>query len=225
MGSSQTDQKRLVEMSPFSSATSENGSDNNDEGSGSIADKAKGWLGKIAAPITNMKQEYDKERERAQRLEELKTGATMLLLPEGRGQSSSVRITVSGDGNMVTWTGSGLSGVMALSALREVKPVLQSGFLRSGGPVPNQFCLIADDQTVKLEASSEDVKQQWMSTLEEAASHASEAKAGRKMASQAKRRMGLEERKRENEKRKAEIMKTCGSGGMKHTAAAMMSRA
>ena len=52
-----------------------------------------------------------------------------------------------------------------------------------------------------------------------------EAKTGRKLAYQAKRRMGLEERKREAERRKAEVMKTCAGGGMKHTATAMMNRA
>ena len=51
------------------------------------------------------------------------------------------------------------------------------------------------------------------------------AKTGRKLAAQAKRKMGLAERQREAERRKAEVMKTCTSGGMKHTAAAMMNRA
>ena len=50
------------------------------------------------------------------------------------------------------------------------------------------------------------------------------AKTGRKMLAQQKRRMGLEERRREAERRKAEVMKTCTSG-LKHTAAAMINRA
>jgi len=217
-----SDQKQLVEMSPFRDNTSDKDA-SEDNGNSSIADRAKGWLGTIAAPITSMKEQYEKDRARAARVDELKGGATMMLLPDGRGESVSVKLVVSSDGAMVTWTGPGLSGVMAMSAIREVKPILQSGFFSKGAPIPNQWMLIADDQTVRFEASSEEVKEQWMGTLEECAAVASEAKAGRKMAQNAKRRMGLEERRRENERRKAEVMKTCGTG-MKHTAAAMMTR-
>ena len=78
---------------------------------------------------------------------------------------------------------------------------------------------------MSFEAKDDDVKAQWMSTLEECAAAAAEAKVGRKMMQQAKRRMGLDERKRDAERRKAEVMKSVGTGGMKHTAAAMMSRA
>jgi len=216
--------KRLVEMSPFADSTSDKDSNEENGEPQSVAARAKGWLSQIAAPITSMKEQYDKDREREARLEELKSGATMLLLPDGRGSNVSVKLCVSSDGSMVTWTGTGLSGVMSLSAIREVKPVMQSSFFSKAAPVPSQWMLIADDQTVRFEATNEEVKQQWMSTLEECAASASEEKKGRKMAAQARRKLGLEEKRRENERRKAEVMKTCGSGGMKHTAAAMMSR-
>ena len=114
---------------------------------------------------------------------------------------------------------------MAMSAIREVKPVMSSTFFSKPAPIPKQFKLIADDQIVSFEAKDDDVKAQWMSTLEECAAAAAEAKVGRKMMQQAKRRMGLDERKRDAERRKAEVMKSVGTGGMKHTAAAMMSRA
>jgi hypothetical protein len=51
-----------------------------------------------------------------------------------------------------------------------------------------------------------------------------EAKVQRKMGYTRKKLHDLEERKKEAERRKAEVLKTCGSGGMKHTAAAMMNR-
>lgn len=193
----------------------------------SLASKAKGWLGKLAAPITAMKDDYDKERAREAKLEELKAGATMVLQADGSTlkAGTTVKIAVSSDGTMVTWTASGVSGVMAMSAIREVKPVMSSTFFSKPAPIPKQFKLIADDQIVSFEAKDDDVKAQWMSTLEECAAAAAEAKVGRKMMQQAKRRMGLDERKRDAERRKAEVMKSVGTGGMKHTAAAMMSRA
>lgn len=51
-----------------------------------------------------------------------------------------------------------------------------------------------------------------------------EAKVQRKMGYTRKKLHDLDERKKEAERRKAEVLKTCGSGGMKHTAAAMMNR-
>ena len=198
-----------VDKQPIRDDTSDR---DGEEGPPSLALKAKGWLGKLAAPITAMKDDYDKERAREAKLEELKAGTT-------------VKIAVSSDGTMVTWTASGVSGVMAMSAIREVKPVMSSTFFSKPAPIPKQFKLIADDQIVSFEAKDDDVKAQWMSTLEECAAAAAEAKVGRKMMQQAKRRMGLDERKRDAERRKAEVMKSVGTGGMKHTAAAMMSRA
>ena len=64
-----------------------------------------------------------------------------------------------------------------------------------------------------------------METIDVLRKKEGEAKTGRKMAYQAKRKFGLEERKREAERRKAEVLKTCSHGGMRHTANAMMNRA
>lgn len=226
MGAS--DKKRLVEMSPFRTAGSGSDNDSNSEDAppATMADRAKGWLSMAAAPITALKERNDKAAARAARLDVLKAGAQMQLLPDGRsGQPTPVRVSLSADSSMITWSGAGGSGVMALSAVRDVKPVLQSGFFRSGGPVPGQWMLVADDQTVRFEASSEEEKQVWLSTVEECSQEQVEAKTGRKLAAQARRKMGLEERRRDAERRKAEVMKNCSSGGMKHTAAAMMNRA
>ena len=156
----------------------------------------------------------------------------MKLVSKEAPAGTPVKLTLSADGALLTWSTIEMinsmpkeSGVLALSAVREIAPVVQTGFLRSGGPVPRQWQLVADDQTIKLEADSEEDKDQWMSTLEELRHHEAEAKADRKIGYQTRRKMGIEERRREAEKRKAEVLKTCGSGGMKHTAAAMMSRA
>ena len=149
----------------------------------------------------------------------------MALLPSGRGEPTSVRLALSQDGAMVTWQSGTESGVLALSAVREVKAVLAAGFLKSGGPVPCQWQMISDDQTIKLEANSEAEKTEWMEAIELLRKKEGEAKSGRKVAYQAKRRIGLEERKRDAERRKAEVLKTCSAGGMRHTANAMMNRA
>jgi hypothetical protein len=205
----------MIEMSPFGGSGSD--ADSNDEPAApaSLADRATGWLKKAAAPLQALKERHEKDAAHAAARDTLKAGATMQLLPDGRGDAPKpVRVSLSSDGAMVTWSGSGVSGVMALSAAREVKPVLQSGFFRSGGPIPGQWMLVADDQTVRFEASSEEEKEHWISTLDRLCAEQLEAKSGRKMAAQAKRRMGLEERRREAERRKAEVLKTCSSGGM-----------
>lgn len=156
---------KLVEMSPFKDSSSDNG----DQAPETMADKAKGWLSKAAAPIATFQAQRAEAAAHAERVDKLKAGTSMQLLPTGRGAPQPVRIAVSSDGAMVTWqsiSGPTVSGVLALSAVREVKPVTAQGILRSGGPVPLQFQLVADDQTVKLEASSETEKDEWMNTLE-----------------------------------------------------------
>ena len=215
--------KRSVELSPFRTAGSGSDSDGKDgdaEGGQTLADRAKGWLSMAVSPITKLKEDHDKASERAVRAETLKGGATMKLLPDGRGEPTSIRVALSSDGSMITWNGAGKSGVMALSAVREVKPVLASGFFRSGDPIPGQWMLVADDQSVRFETSDEE-KTFWMSTIEDLAQEQLQAKTGRKVAATARRKMGIEERRRDAERRKAEVLKTCSSGGMKHTACAM----
>ena len=51
-----------------------------------------------------------------------------------------------------------------------------------------------------------------------------DAKVQRKMGCTRKKLHDLDERKKEAERRKAEVLAMCGSGGMKHTAQAMMNR-
>lgn len=205
---------KLVEMSPFR----DNNSDVDEPPApASLADHAKGWLSKAAAPLQAYRESQAKAAERAEELSVLKAGAQMKLLPDGRGEPSSVRVALSSDGAMLTWSGGGSSGVMALSAVRDVKPILAQGFFKAGGPVPCQWMLVADDQTVRFEAATDEEKQRWMSTLEGCVAEQLEAKQGRKLGQQAKRQLGLEQKRREAERRKAEVLKTCNAGGMKHT--------
>ena len=91
-------------------------------------------------------------------------------------------------------------------------------------PVPGQWMLVADDQTVRFEAQSEEAKEKWMSVLAQCRDEQVEAKQGRKFALRDKRLMAIEERKREAERRKQAVLSTCSGGGMTHTAQAMMRR-
>jgi hypothetical protein len=217
--------KKLMGIPP---ANSDSDSEKPDS---SMGGKARGWLEMASAPVKAFQDRQQQNVARTERIDWLKAGSAMKLL--SKEGSSAVRLSLSADGALVTWQSlemvSGMpkeSGVLALSAVREVVPVLQTGFLRSGGPVPRQWQLLADDQTAKFEAESEEDKDRWMSTVEELRHHEADAKAERKIGYTTRRKMGLEERRREAERRKAEVLKSCGGqGGMKHTAAAMMSRA
>ena len=50
------------------------------------------------------------------------------------------------------------------------------------------------------------------------------AKADRRLATRRAKKMELEKRRRAAEARKAEVLKSCGPGGMRHTAMAMLNR-
>ena len=197
---------------------------------------AKGWLATAAAPVAAYRQRQEREAALAEVLGRMKAGAQMQLLPESGSKWGSsavaVRVALSQDSDMLTWQSVGgaspQSGVLALSAVREVKPVLESKLFNLSGtikPKKGQWELVSDDQVVRFEAADDEVKDDWLKSIEELARRQGEAKVGRKLAYTAKRKLGLDERKRDAEKRKAEIMKSCGMGGMKHTAAAMINRA
>ena len=167
---------KLVELSPFRDAGS--GSDEDPPAQpASLADKAKGWLEMAVKPISTFREARDQAAMHAERVAILKAGATMRLLPDGRGQSpKAVRLALAADGSMLTWSGQGISGVMALSAVRDVKTVAQTGIFSRGGDVPMQWMCVADDQSVRFEASSEEEKLLWMEVVEKCAAEQSEAK-------------------------------------------------
>jgi len=222
----------LVELSPFKDRGSTSDRDASDEenaqGSGA-AEKAKSWWSMATAPLETFQKQRAEMAMKQERNGRLQAGSQMKLLPAGRGEPSTARVTLSRDNTMVTWQtinpGQSESGVLALSAVREVKPVLAQSLFGKGAPIPCQWMMVSDDLTVRFEAESEAVKTEWMEATEELRHKEVEAKTGRKMAYQAKRKFGLEEKRREAERRKAEVLKTCATGGMKHTANAMMNRA
>ena len=202
--------KKLMGIPP---ANSDSDSEKPDS---SMGDKARGWLEMASAPVKAFHDRRQQDVARTERADGLKAGSSMKLL--SKEGNTAVRLTLSADGALVTWqslemTGGmpKLSGVLALSAVREVAPVLQSGFLRTGGPVPRQWQLLADDQTVKFEAESEEEKDRWMSTVEELRHHEADAKAERKIGYTTRRKMGLEEGRREAERRKAEVAAACNA--------------
>lgn len=210
--------KRLVEISSF-------GAPEPAPEPASALDRAKSWVASAAAPVTQYRANQEKAAAHDARAGALMKGAQMKLHP-ARGAPIAARVALSPDGAMLTWhcQGGSQSGVMSLNAVRDVKRVLTSGWLRSGEPVPGQWELVADDQTVRLEAATDDERAEWMEVLEKCCEAERESKAGRKTAYAAKRKKGMDERAKEAERRKAELLKSCGSAGMKHTAQAMMNR-
>jgi len=217
-GGAEGQRKQLFEMSPVT------GTGGDSKEFVETRPASSSWF----QPITKFKEKLEADQERKQKVAVLQEGAVMALV--GARSRSTVSLKLSSDGSMLMWQSlrqeanmPSESGVMSLSTIREVKPVLQSGLLRSGLPVPLQWVLISDEEDVKFEAESETVKEMWMNTLLECTKRQADAKAERKIGYQTKRRMGLEERRRDAERRKAELMKGC-AGGMKHTAAAMMNR-
>ena len=196
-----------------------------------MSDRARGWFEMAASPIKAFQERRQADAARAERADQLKAGASMKLLSKAVPAGTPVKLTLSADGALLAWQSVELvngmpkeSGVLALSAIQEISAVLQTGIFRSGAPLPGQWQLVTTDQTVKFEADCEQDKDEWMSTLEELRHREAEAKAERKLGYTTRRKMGIEERRREAEKRKAEVLKSCGAGGMKHTAAAMLNR-
>jgi hypothetical protein len=100
----------------------------------------QGLLGMAMAPVTKFQQRRADDALRRERASALMEGANMRLL-QSRG-STPVRIALSRDSAMVTYqslNGPSESGVISLAIVREVKPVLVGGILRSQTPVPMQW--------------------------------------------------------------------------------------
>lgn len=195
-----------------------------------VRQKARSVLGKLANPVASIQESRARDAARKVRTASLQAGAVMTL-HQGKDGVHQVRVTLSPDGAMITWQSLAMqnnqpvvSGVLALSELHEVKAVREARLLRSSGEVPCQFSLVADGQTVRLEAESEAQKVEWMEALQERCASEKDAKSERKMGHNMRRRMEMEERRKEAEKRKAAVLATCQSKGMVHTAQAMMNR-
>ena len=143
----------------------------------------------------------------------------------GERSVDEVMINLSSDRAMLVWRaavpgGAASSGVVALSTIKGVSEPAAGWF---STPAAGSFILSADGLEVHLEAKSAATKAAWMAAVKAVSERAAEEKEGRKLGHDARRRLDLEMRKREADRRKAEVMKGM-SGGMKHTAQAMFSR-
>lgn len=160
----------------------------------------------------------------------LEEGTIMKYLPP-KGKAVAVQLEVQDD-TMLTYKSLQLennlpvaSGAMALSEIEAVEDMPKSWF--AGADRALMFLIRSGTQEVKLQADSDDHKQQWMTSIQRVSkwkqgAHA-EQKADRSLAYRAKRELQLQTRKMEADRRKNELMKK-GAGGMKHTAMAMLNR-
>ena len=94
--------------------------------------------------------------------------------------------------------------------------------------IGSKFSVSADGQELSIVAESAQQRGEWVSALrvvsEKAATSRAELSMTSKLTYDARRRMEIENKRRDAERRKAEIMKNGGMVGMKHTARAMASR-
>ena len=111
------------------------------------------------------------------------------------------------------------SGAVAVSTV-QVQQAAKGWF---SAPSEAAFVLVADGQTLSLEAESPAQKQAWMTALQAVAARADDDRQNRKIGYETRKQMDLQAKKREAERRKAEVMSGCKTG-MRHTAAAMASR-
>ena len=187
-----------------------------------------------ASPLTALRERRAEASARAERIDALKAGRVMRLVairePNLRSPDLDVRVQLSADGHMLTWQSLAQTnnqpqeaGVFALSAVREIRLAPNVGMFRSKPP-PGQFEVACDDSMVRFETRTDAERETWMTSLEEVRSKEADAKADRKIGHQTRKKMELEKRRRAAEARKAEVLKSCGPGGMRHTAMAMLNR-
>ena len=149
---------RMVELPSLGDGSAAPASADEPDG---VRQKARSVLGKLANPVASIQESRARDAARKVRTASLQAGAVMTL-HQGKDGAHQVRVTLSPDGAMITWQSLAMqnnqpvvSGVLALSELHEVKAVREARLLRSSGEVPCQFSLVADGQTVRLEAESE----------------------------------------------------------------------
>ena len=135
-----------------------------------------------------------------------------------------VQISLSSDRAMLTWraaqSGASGSGVVALSTVKTVSTPAPGWF---SAPGPGEFVITAEMLEVRLDAGTSQKKAAWVEAIRATAEKAAQDRDGRKIGHETRRMLDLEMKRREAERRKAETMKGL-SGGMKHTAKAMLSR-
>lgn len=139
----------------------------------------------------------------------------------GEGGATAVTLTLSSDRSMLTWRAPHAdSGVVALSSISAVGDPPPGWF---SAPAAGEFVVSADGIELRLEAATVETKSAWIEALRAVSERAASDREGRKLGHEARQQLNLEMRRREAERRKAEAMKGI-SGGMKHTARAMLAR-
>ena len=141
-------------------------------------------------------------------------------------------MNLSSDKTLLTWRSLRrlhgqpvVSGALALSTINSVEAAKDGYFVSAN---PGEFTVSADGQELTVVAESAQQRGEWVSALrvvsEKAATSRAELSMTSKLTYDARRRMEIENKRRDAERRKAEIMKNGGMVGMKHTARAMASR-
>mmetsp|Transcript_33007 Transcript_33007/g.78061 ORF Transcript_33007/g.78061 Transcript_33007/m.78061 type:complete len:247 (-) Transcript_33007:244-984(-) len=195
---------------------------------------AAAWSGfqKIQASVTSTVLGAPDELEPSWQL--LCKGATMRLDgPTGPDQNAStalrnelVTLVLTADHGLLTWKTVRLaqsmpvaSGAVAMSSV-SVEAAARGWF---SAPLETALLVVADGQTLSLTAESVAQKEAWAKALAAVAARASEDRHTRKLGHSTRREYEMQAKKREAERRKAEVMGGCTSG-MRHTARAMASR-
>ena len=193
---------------------------------------ASSWLSKLQTSVTTTVCGAPDELEPSWQL--LIKGATMRLDgPTGPDlkasaalRSEPVALALTADHALLTWktcrTTQSMpvaSGAVAMSSLAVEEPA--RGWFSA--PAETALVLVADGQTLTLTAESVEQKRAWADALGKVAVRASDDRHSRKLGHATRREFEMQAKRREAERRKAEVMSGCTSG-MRHTARAMALR-
>ena len=131
----------------------------------------------------------------------LAAGATMIRRGNG---DDSVNLSLSSDKSMLMWRGTGSqSGVVALSAVTKVG-VPPPGWFAS--PAKGEFVIMCSDGVeLRLVVDSEQLRDAWIFALTVVSEKAAADRGDRQLGREARRRLDLEMRRREAERRKAAL--------------------
>ena len=159
------------------------------------------------------------------------------LVVKGRGPEMA-RFVTSPDGSMLMWTSLEMqnnmpkfSGAVSLAAITRVEQPAVSALGAWISAASGHMIVLyhsTPSEQIRIETSDERLRNEWASALDVVSTkkrtrHAA-AKSERGVARHAQKELEMMSKRKEAERRKAEILGTMKSGGMKHTAIAMASK-
>jgi hypothetical protein len=159
------------------------------------------------------------------------------LVVKGRGPELA-RFVTSPDGSMLMWTSVELqnnmpkfSGAVSLAAITRVEQPVVSA-LGAWISTPTGHVIVIHHATpseqIRIEVSDERLRNEWAGALDivstKKRTRHTAAKSERGVARHAQKELEMMSKRKDAERRKAEILGTMKSGGMKHTAIAMASK-